>query len=421
MVEFIAKLQFSPRNWQIGYYRSTHTWLMQISMWNFWFFFTFTCLLNFFFFYIFKALTYSRADIRGKRSTGERRRVAWPELFIIILPLFWASSIIFQAFIYLRVLEHNGAYAGLSAQVFGYQWGWKYCYSETAYFKLIANPRRVGINRFTVITFTKDDPITLNPNKDMGPARLRYATRQYIKYIKEVMLLNRKRPHNRQIPIEPFDTTIDYSDPETRKQPWLSQKQTFVDKSPTISAEIYYCRQLLANAGVIPNTRLNSFKNQLFQTGLWVAAQGLDPNTVVHNPITGDISVDPLRLLRSTNSLVLPTRTTIRFMGSSEDVTHSWAVPGIGLKIDCVPGRLFYVFNIIMREGVYYGQCSELCGWNHYNMPIVLYALPLEHFLVWWELELHQVLTENRNIPQYLNTDDQNSFANYSLINKKYK
>jgi heme/copper-type cytochrome/quinol oxidase subunit 2 len=46
-------------------------------------------------------------------------------------------------------------------------------------------------------------------------------------------------------------------------------------------------------------------------------------------------------------------------------------------------------FLHLSREGVYYGQCSELCGWNHYNMPIVLYALAYEHFVMWWELELH--------------------------------
>jgi cytochrome c oxidase subunit 2 len=48
-----------------------------------------------------------------------------------------------------------------------------------------------------------------------------------------------------------------------------------------------------------------------------------------------------------------------------------------------VPGRLFVSFIRLNREGVYYGQCSELCGWNHYNMPIVLYALVYEHFLIW--------------------------------------
>ena len=55
----------------------------------------------------------------------------------------------------------------------------------------------------------------------------------------------------------------------------------------------------------------------------------------------------------------------------------------------------FVLLHLLVREGVYYGQCSELCGWNHYNMPVILYALPIEHFIVWWELELHSVFQQS--------------------------
>ena len=129
---------------------------------------------------------------------------------------------------------------------------------------------------------------------------------------------------------------------------------------------------------------------------------------------------DPLRLFRSTGALVLPTRFQIRLLSCSEDVTHSWAVPGLGIKMDCVPGRLFCLFTNIIREGVYFGQCSELCGWNHYNMPINLYALPLEHFIVWWEIELHSIFsfkTTKFKGNFYLD----NNYTNYKLINFKYK
>lgn len=106
-------------------------------------------------------------------------------------------------------------------------------------------------------------------------------------------------------------------------------------------------------------------KNKIFQVGFWVTGQGVDPNNPYKIEVSkgvSDVQSDPLRLLRSTGSLILPTRVLIRFLGTSDDVTHSWAVPGIGLKMDCVPGRLFTVFTNISREGVYFGQCSELCG-----------------------------------------------------------
>jgi heme/copper-type cytochrome/quinol oxidase subunit 2 len=78
--------------------------------------------------------------------------------------------------------------------------------------------------------------------------------------------------------------------------------------------------------------------------------------------MTTEAVLDPLRLLRATGTFVLPTHNMVRLLATAEDVTHSWAIPGLGLKLDCVPGRLYVSFLHLVREGVYYGQCSELCG-----------------------------------------------------------
>lgn len=91
------------------------------------------------------------------------------------------------------------------------------------------------------------------------------------------------------------------------------------------------------------------------------------------------------RLLRTKRTLVLPAHVNLTLITNSYDVVHSWFVPGLGLKIDCVPGRsthhTFYIDNI----GFYYGQCAEICGRYHHHMPIRLCALPFEHFVVWWQ------------------------------------
>lgn len=91
------------------------------------------------------------------------------------------------------------------------------------------------------------------------------------------------------------------------------------------------------------------------------------------------------RLLRTKRTLVLPAHVNITLISNSYDVVHSWFIPGLGLKIDCVPGRSthhsFYVDNV----GFYYGQCAEICGRYHHHMPIRLCALTFEHFLVWWQ------------------------------------
>jgi len=89
------------------------------------------------------------------------------------------------------------------------------------------------------------------------------------------------------------------------------------------------------------------------------------------------------RLLRTSRTLVVPAHTNITAITNSYDVIHSWFIPGLGLKMDCIPGRsthhTFYIDNV----GFYYGQCAEVCGRYHHHMPIRLCALPFEHFLVW--------------------------------------
>ena len=95
-----------------------------------------------------------------------------------------------------------------------------------------------------------------------------------------------------------------------------------------------------------------------------------------------ELNLGELRLLQVDKAFMLPIDTHINVLVTSYDVLHSWAVPSLGFKIDAVPGRLNQFSLFIKREGVYYGQCSELCGVNHGFMPIMIKALP---FTVWNE------------------------------------
>ena len=90
------------------------------------------------------------------------------------------------------------------------------------------------------------------------------------------------------------------------------------------------------------------------------------------------------RLLRVKRTLVLPAHVNITLITSSYDVVHSWFVPGLGLKLDCVPGRSTHHTLYIDRVGIYFGQCAEICGRYHHHMPIRVAALSFEHFLLWW-------------------------------------
>lgn len=98
---------------------------------------------------------------------------------------------------------------------------------------------------------------------------------------------------------------------------------------------------------------------------------------------TNELSPGQLRLLEVDNRVVLPSELTIRILISSEDVLHSWAIPSLGLKTDAIPGRLNQTTLLSTRPGLYYGQCSEICGSNHSFMPIVLEIVPLKVFEKW--------------------------------------
>ncbi|MCZ6483196.1 MAG: cytochrome c oxidase subunit II [Alphaproteobacteria bacterium] len=98
-----------------------------------------------------------------------------------------------------------------------------------------------------------------------------------------------------------------------------------------------------------------------------------------------DIQEGQLRLLETDNRLVLPVQTNIRILVTAADVLHAWAIPAFGIKIDAVPGRINETWVRIEREGVYYGQCSELCGIYHGFMPITVEAVSKEAFAEWVE------------------------------------
>jgi len=96
-----------------------------------------------------------------------------------------------------------------------------------------------------------------------------------------------------------------------------------------------------------------------------------------------DLELGRFRLLEVDNRIKLPIKTHIRLMITSADVLHSWAMPSFGVKVDACPGRLSQASVFIKRCGVYYGQCSELCGVNHGFMPIVVEAIPTRKFINW--------------------------------------
>nr|YP_009001909.1 cytochrome c oxidase subunit II [Neochauliodes bowringi]AFB20491.1 cytochrome c oxidase subunit II [Neochauliodes bowringi] len=96
-----------------------------------------------------------------------------------------------------------------------------------------------------------------------------------------------------------------------------------------------------------------------------------------------ELSMNSFRLLDVDNRIILPMLSQIRILVTAADVLHSWTIPALGVKIDATPGRLNQASFFINRPGLFYGQCSEICGANHSFMPIVIESIPTTKFINW--------------------------------------
>ena len=160
----------------------------------------------------------------------------------------------------------------------------------------------------------------------------------------------------------------------------------------------------------------NKFSGKLFLKDNSILIDSIDEPTRQYRMIKKNKARNDLipivyskRLLRVKRTLVIPAHVNITAITNSYDVCHSWFIPGLGLKLDCVPGRAthhtFYVDNV----GFYYGQCAEICGRYHHHMPIRVCALPFEHFLVWWH---------SFGIPKLLFSKNERKYETYYSFRK---
>nr|DAZ87523.1 TPA_asm: cytochrome c oxidase subunit 2 [Phytosciara flavipes] len=96
-----------------------------------------------------------------------------------------------------------------------------------------------------------------------------------------------------------------------------------------------------------------------------------------------DMNLNNFRLLDVDNRIILPMNMKVRILISAADVIHSWTIPSLGVKVDGTPGRLNQTNFLISRPGLFFGQCSEICGANHSFMPIVIESVNMKFFINW--------------------------------------
>ena len=149
----------------------------------------------------------------------------------------------------------------------------------------------------------------------------------------------------------------------------------------------------------IPSFKLLYYEDQVVDSEMTVKAIGRQWYWSYAYPDHGDfkfdsfmvaddeISGDQIRQLSVDSPLVLPAKTNIRIQITASDVLHSFAMPSFGIKTDAVPGQLNETWARIPEPGMYYGQCSEICGTGHADMPIAVKVLPKDEFQTWIETQ----------------------------------
>jgi cytochrome c oxidase subunit 2 len=152
---------------------------------------------------------------------------------------------------------------------------------------------------------------------------------------------------------------------------------------------------LVLVAIAIPSFRILYQQQVIPQADLTVKAVGHQWYWSYEYPDLGEFSFDSLmvqdrelkdgqpRLLAVDNDMVVPVNRTVRVITTSADVIHAFALPAFGVKVDSVPGRLNEAWFLATQTGVYYGQCSELCGRDHAYMPIAIRVVTDAEFQTW--------------------------------------
>nr|YP_009689710.1 cytochrome c oxidase subunit 2 [Wyeomyia confusa]QEE94452.1 cytochrome c oxidase subunit 2 [Wyeomyia confusa] len=104
---------------------------------------------------------------------------------------------------------------------------------------------------------------------------------------------------------------------------------------------------------------------------------------------SNNLETNGFRLLDVDNRIILPFNNQIRILVTASDVLHSWTIPSLGIKIDATPGRLNQTNFFMNQPGLFFGQCSEICGANHSFMPIVIESIPMNYFIKWISSQLN--------------------------------
>lgn len=397
-----------------------------LTVWQYWWWLSFILIIVAFNRLVLRFFFQNTLKINPKTHTSIKSNGRWGDLVASLFPVFWCSNILVNSNYILKLTEKHTESALFVVRIRGKQWYWVYKFS--------VNIKQHVNNSMLIIGRGNKLNVTYNVNSYLPSQSARHhkkwmnklsATIHNTRYqVKKPITLTQNKLHT----LPPFEINLNRTSLfEKLSINRVKQIHNKIYKKPRVHDSKYgiaFKRRFILNKTyqcsenklvVVRYKTHHGFKpyNRYFYTiqqqpkKVW---KGLKKNIILYQtdnnlakvfdnksvtlkrikPVsTRDKRsfVKKLRLISNYNTLVLPTKTNLTVITNSFDVVHSWFVPGLGIKFDCVPGRSTHYTMRIDKPGIYYGHCAEVCGRFHHHMPIKVCALPMNQFLYYHNIQ----------------------------------
>ena len=402
------------------------TAIVSVTLWQYWWWMSFVLVIVSFNRIIISIFLNNTMRIEPKVHTSIKSNGRWGDLVASLFPVFWCTNILVNSNVLIHMIEKQTESGVFVIRIRGKQWYWVYKMSVN--FKKDTNDVNFIIGRGNKLNLSYTASSKLNSNFAVPSTRWvrklrtsvvenRRLTTSKLRLDKVAVLPKALTVYKKLGPLNARIAVTEYNVLKVMQRAGitkLAKHNKYSLQKPI--------RHLLINKGYKLENRLLVLEyktnreyrpyNRFFYTirqqpkKVW---KGVKKNVVIYfnNEQSNDLSIRKsikvakikaiglkekrsfvrrLRMLSTHNTLILPIKVNITLITNSFDVVHSWFVPGLGVKFDCVPGRSTHYTLRIRKPGVYYGHCAEVCGRFHHHMPIKIVAVPLHHFSYYYDM-----------------------------------
>lgn len=393
-----------------------------LTIWQYWWWMSFIFIIVLFNRVVFKLFFENTLKLKPKVFTSIKSNGRWGDAIASLFPIFWCSNILVNSNLILKLIENHTESGLFLLRVRGKQWYWVYKLSLNLKHELNNSSIIIGRgNKINTTYFIKSRSIPhLNYKKNfIKKININIKQNEMLIFkindfkFKKVSSLHLTKLDNvinnfKQINLDKLKIKGSYNltrsvkanksfynsnsnrlilckNEYNKSNKLFSFKRTLTHNYRPYNRHFFTIQQQ-------PKTnwkflkKNNIVKQNIVDPNVYNVKKTISTKLIPINNLNKKHILNKLRLISSRNTLILPIKTNITVITNSFDVVHSWFIPGLGLKFDCVPGRSTHYTLRINKPGIYIGHCAEVCGRFHHHMPIKIVAVPLNQFIYYYDM-----------------------------------